>query len=168
MENDCKGDSLLESQWPSSWYASIQLLKQHGYADPQHLHICLDDSHPCLYSVMQTADAKCKYCGQAGTIDYYYLRLADKIKRWCNDPVFCHKMTAHWKESDHWLNLKGGWKLKKEIWDGERFGELSWFWDPTCQWILLAHCPICNSIVSSDVIHTSLSLEKTINADTIP
>lgn len=30
---------------------------------------------------------------------------------------------------EHWLNRNEGWHTKKELWDGKRFAELSWFWD---------------------------------------
>ena len=36
---------------------------------------------------------------------------------------------AHWKERDHWLSNEVHF-ARNEIWDGERFKELSWFWNP--------------------------------------
>lgn len=29
---------------------------------------------------------------------------------------------------------------KKEVWDGDRFCKLSWFWDPNAVWCLPAKC----------------------------
>jgi len=29
---------------------------------------------------------------------------------------------------------------KKEVWDGDRFCELPWFWDPNAVWCLPAKC----------------------------
>ena len=57
-------------------------------------------------------------------------------------------MTAHWNQKDHWLGVKGGWHSKCEIWDGQRFGELSWFWDPNARWVLPCYCPSCNVVIS--------------------
>eukprot|EP00731_Ephydatia_muelleri_P035237 Em0107g9a len=33
--------------------------------------------------------------------------------------------------------------LQNEIWDGDRFKELSWFWNPEARWAILALCPNC-------------------------
>ena len=68
----------------------------------------------------------------------------------------CKKMTAHWDEKDHWLppESKIGWGFpaKKEIWDGKRFAELSYFWDPTQEWTLPVFCPIedCHKVISAE------------------
>ena len=47
--------------------------------------------------------------------------------------------------------------LYNEIWDGDRFSELSWFWNPDAEWILPAKCPenYCNGVVSSDNIEAA-------------
>lgn len=42
------------------------------------------------------------------------------------------------------------------IWDGKRFGELSWFWDAQRRWVIPACCSTCKSVVSSDVIEGAL------------
>lgn len=63
-------------------------------------------------------------------------------------------MTAHWLDRKHWLEnmTVDENRLKKEILDGTRFNELSWFWDPTCEWILPAHCPSCKLYGGTEVI----------------
>ena len=47
---------------------------------------------------------------------------------------------------------------RKEIWDGKRFAELSWFWDPEEVWLLPVRCPHCHSVTS--VIETSKRLDR--------
>ena len=42
---------------------------------------------------------------EARRIPQNYLCLFDKIKKWCQDTRFCKKITVHWREKDHWLNL---------------------------------------------------------------
>ena len=79
-----------------------------------------------------------------------YLSLKDKIVRWCDND---HKMTAHWTEKEHWLNAEQlgtriGFLPKNEIWDGNRFSEFSWFWDPSSRWTLPAKCPFCQSVMA--------------------
>jgi len=45
---------------------------------------------------------------------------------------------------------------RKEVWDGERFAELAWFWDPHCEWILPTRCPLCSGVISSTIIDGSV------------
>ena len=61
-------------------------------------------------------------------------------------------MTAHWRDRGHWLNRPEGWMPRKEIWDGKRFAELSWFWDPDKEWLLPVRCPMCSSVISAEEI----------------
>ena len=67
-------------------------------------------------------------------------------------------MTAHWEERLHWLHRKNDWTVRNELWDGSRFGELSWFWDPNQFWILPFRCPQCKMVVSSKALD-ELNLE---------
>ena len=103
---------------------------------------------------MNASTEECHYCHikSSDCIKYSYLPLADKVIRWCSDKDFCRKMTAQWREKDRWLNVEGGSAIKWEIWDGDRFCELSWFWDPEERWILPTRCPVCRSVVSWDKI----------------
>ena len=98
-----------------------------------------------------------RYCGQKGQIPYFYLPLRHKIEQWCQDKNQCIKMTAHWNEKEHWLGVLGGWNPKKEIWDGKRFGEMSWFWDPNAKWTLPCRCLQCSMIVSAATIDEAIS-----------
>lgn len=41
-----------------------------------------------------------------------------------------------------------GFETKTEIWDGTRFAELQWFWNPEEQWKLPAQCPSCKGVIS--------------------
>lgn len=67
-------------------------------------------------------------------------------------------MTARWEQRDHWLppDKKEGWGfgLKQEFWDGKRFSELSYFWNPDQEWVLPVRCPQmgCKSIISAHEI----------------
>ena len=146
--------------WPNSWQSSMRLLREHGYKEPKQLYICLNTSHPHCYDILNSLQAICKYCGENGStcIKYSYLTLGDKINRWCQNEIFCKKMTAHWTEREHWLQVQGGHTIKKELWDGSRFGELSWFWDPSSEWILPTWCPLCKEVISSKIITEALEI----------
>ena len=117
--------------WPSSWQEVQTILQEIGYKDAKLYWICLDISHPCSYGRMNSKNEKCPYCGNEGNIPYYYLSVVDKVKRWCSSPEMCQQMTAHWKQRNDWLPVeqREGWgcDVKKEIWDGTRFAELSFF-----------------------------------------
>ena len=103
----CKGANnfSLKEYWPSSWQSSVRLLKDNGYKDPKELFTCLSDDHPCSYDIMDSPTTQCRYCNASEStyIKYAYLPLKDKIERWCSDPTFFHKMTAHWVDREHWL-----------------------------------------------------------------
>ena len=143
------------------------------------VYVCLNDSHYCHWDVMEEGE-KCRCCGESGKIPYYYLSLSEKvwaiiayayicqfndhyyvnmqIKRWCSCKEFCTKMTAHWRDRGHWMHRPGGWMPRKEIWDGKRFAELLWFWDPDEEWLFPVRCPHCRSVIS--VNETSKRLDR--------
>ena len=91
------------------------------------------------YSVVENM---CPHCGNTGYIKYMYLGLENKVKNWFRNKTMCTKMLAHWLEKEHWLENIEGWHLKKEIWDGNRWFELHWFWNPESVWALPTRCDI--------------------------
>ena len=124
---------------------------------------------------MDSPNATCRYCGKVGKIKYYYLGLCDKIERWCSDAAMCSKMMAHWENKGHWIYGCGPNQELKEIWDGSRFNELKWFWDPQAQWMLPSKCPFCETIFSveeikvsreEDVFFPSIALSVVLNTNT--
>lgn len=81
--------------WPSCWADVLVLLEKFGYKSPNLYWICLDESHPYLFSLLSAKDELCPHCGKQGKIPYYYLSVLDKVKRWCSSPSMCQRMTAH-------------------------------------------------------------------------
>lgn len=53
-------------------------------------------------------------------------------------------MLAHWIKKDHWLANGVNCRLKKELWDGKRWSELEWFWNPDSTWTLPTCCVHCD------------------------
>ena len=96
----CRNDSKLKKLWPKDWREMQVLLKKCGYKDPTELYICLDESHYCHWDVMESPEALCKYCGNKGTIKYYYLSIKDKLQQWCGNEDMC-------KKNDGTLGTKG-------------------------------------------------------------
>lgn len=62
----------------------------------------------------------------------------------------CQKMLSHWNEKEHWLGRKEAWPLKQEFWDGQRWMDLQWFWDPSKVWPLPTLCVHCSAEISVD------------------
>ena len=129
---ECHADQYYDDLFPTTWSMTQSLLRSSGYGPPKVYHICLDDSHPCNYAVMENSDDACKYCGKFGNIKYYYCSVTEKVKRWVSSSSMCQKLLGHWDEQQHWISNEDNWgyPLKKEVWDGKRFSELSYFWDP--------------------------------------
>ena len=40
------------------------------------------------------------------------------------------------------------WPLKQEFWDGQRWMDLQWFWDPSKVWPLPTLCVHCSAVIS--------------------
>lgn len=97
---------------------------------------------------MENAEGKCRHCGKEGSIKFYYLGISDKIQLWCGNHTMSKKMMGHWDEKEHWIKGQGPNFILKEIWDGARFNEISWFWDPDSQWMLPIKCQLCGNILS--------------------
>lgn len=161
----CKGaglgedDETVKKKWPSDWTAARQMLIAEGYEDAKEYMICLSDVHPQHWDILESKSDLCRHCGEKGAIPYYYLGLKGKIKRWVSHPDMCYKLLSHWREKEHWLNRNEGWHVKKELWDGERFAELSWFWDPNNEYCLPVRCQYlgCKNIISAETV---LSADK--------
>ena len=148
-----------QNLWPTCWKEAEQLLHRVGYIDAKKYFICFDESHRCHYGIMSSENEMCHHCHQKGSITFYYLGLGPKINLWTSDPEMCKKMLSHWQEKEHWLeqeNSEGwGFQCKKEIWDGKRFAELQWFWNPEKEWELPTKCVNCATVISAKDIETS-------------
>ena len=148
----CRNDSHLDEKWLRHWQETQSVLKRCGYKAPKEFFICLDDSHYSQWDVMESAEAKCRHCRKKGTIKYYYLGISNKIQMWCANHTMCKKMMAHWDEKEHWIQGEGANFTLKEIWNGERFNELKWFWNPDSHWMLPVKCQYCDNVISVDEI----------------
>lgn len=158
----CKGaqldpdDQEVVKQWPKGWSNAKQVLADIGYTDAKEYFICSNDAHPCHWDILESSDAECRHCGEKGTIPYYYLGLEIKVRLWVSDWSMCKQMTAHWREKEHWFRGDEGWRIKKELWDGDRFCAISWFFDPESHWCLPVRCAVegCDNIISGETIES--------------
>jgi len=153
FRNDCDHSAL--NYWPRNWRETEKLLKEFDYKGPKEYFICLDESHPCHWDLMDSPTSTCRHCGKPGSIKYYYLGLSDKIRTWFSDVSMCSKMLAHWVNRDDWINRAGSNSVLKEVWDGMRFSELAWFWNPDAEWMLPCRCKCCGNVISEKEIRAS-------------
>ena len=101
---------------------------------------------------MSSKDELCPHCGSSGYIKYYYLGLSSKVKNWFKTKSTCRKMLCHWREKEHWLEQTSRWPIKKEFWDGQRWVDLQWFWNPNQTWLLPTRCANCKAVISAETI----------------
>lgn len=153
-----KGNSKLKTYWPKDWKETKELLKDVGYKEPRVYYICLDASHVNRYDIMDKSDQKCRHCGKVGKTKYYYLSLRNKIEKWCANKDMCEKMTAHWREKDHWFYSQEPYYPLKEVWDGTRFAELSYFFDKEKETLVPVKCTFCTSVIPATEICCGLDV----------
>ena len=166
ISSDIDVDILLEL-WPKDWKAVQSLLEEQGYSDAKEYHICIcreeKEVRRCgktsvkyvysrNWSVMSSKDELCPHCGSRGYIKYYYLGLSSKVKNWFKTKSVCRKMLCHWREKEHWLEQTSSWHIKKEFWDGQRWVDLQWFWNPNQTWLLPTRCANCKAVISAETI----------------
>ena len=150
----------LTTLWPKNWNDVQSLLKEEGFEDAKEYFICYCGKekeftrdgktikrfvYSGKYGIMENKNDKCPQCGETNhRIKYMYLGLKSKVKNWFRSETMCKKMLAHWLEREHWLENSGGWQVKKELWDGKRWAELQWFWNPDSIWALPTCCVYCD------------------------
>lgn len=68
------------------------------------------------------------------------------------DPATTKAHLAHWEERNEWLGGKPDNVNFKEIWHGQRFADLSYFWDPDTESLLPTSCRNCGNILTTSEI----------------
>jgi len=163
---------IVNAAWPNSWGEVQMLLKDYGYREPKEYFICYcrkkakrrGNTEKHVYNgkwdVMESSKDKCRHCGRKGKVRYFYLGLKEKIQKWFQNEETKKKLLAHWEEKEHWLKRETAWENKNEIWDGDRFRELAWFWDPDASWLLPAVCPdpTCVGVVTAETIESTVNI----------
>ena len=161
---------ILTALWPKTWSDFQLLLKEEGHEGVKEYFVCFcfdeieftrdgkttkKTVYHGTYSIMKSKHDKCPYCGKLGYIKYLYLGLENKVKNWFRNKTMCKRMLANWLEKDHWLEKSEDCRLKKEIWDGKRWSELQWFWNPESTWALPTLCLHCGIPISADHLASS-------------
>ena len=136
--------------WPANWGQAQKILRECGYVDAKEYFVCycyhekqtkrndkvhLRRIYNGNWDLMEDKNQLCKNCNRKGEITFYYLGLNAKVINWFKKEEMCKKMLAHWCERNHWLNRDTAFPVKKELWDGQRWCDLQWFWDLKTEWI---------------------------------
>ena len=158
---------ILSALWPKNWNAVQSLPKKEGFDDVKEYYICICRENKTFtrsgkthtkyeysrkWSIMESKDEFCSHCGKKGYIKCYYLGLNAKVKNWFRSESMCRKLLSHWDEREHWLGRATSWPVKKEMWDGERWLDLQWFWDPDQRWTRPTRCVNCKAIISAQTL----------------
>ena len=156
--------------WPANWEQAQKILRECGYVDAKQYFVCycyhekqtkrndkvhLRRIYNGNWDLMEGKNQLCKNCNRKGEITFYYLGLNAKVINWFKKKDMCKKMLAHWCERNHWLNRDTAFPVKKELWDGQRWCDLQWFWDPKTEWMLPTTCPNCKKVIPVEHIKNS-------------
>lgn len=113
------------------------------YSDPVEHAICFNEKEHQIHWYQMNPDESCPDCDETPPIKRCYLPLKEKLMRWFQSEEMCTAMLGHWKNRDRWLGKEGPTFPLKEIWDGTRFKEIQWFFDPLSKWPLPHTCKKC-------------------------
>ena len=136
----------------NSWACVIKKLKDLGYEPVKALKICINEDHVTL--VKEDCCPNCQRITSACK-DYYILGLNNVIESIFASSESIKKHMAHWINREDWLNIEHLQVPRKELWHGERFRELSYFWDPEQETQLPEICDLCQTIIPVTVINES-------------
>lgn len=140
---------LLGEDIATSWSAVMKLLRNLGYSEPSHYKVCVSSDHSVVLGSKASA---CHMCSKLreDCIDYYVLGMG--FTDWFCTDERCDQLMSHWEDKDNWLYGSVTGVNRTELWHGERFQELSYFWDPTQTTMLPQKCTSCSGIIPSSVM----------------
>ena len=155
LEHHLKNVSdLLGEKMATTWSDVMRLLRGLGYTDPTHYKVCVCGDHSV---VLQPKAPACHVCAKlrGACMDYYVLGLG--FKDWFCTDERCDQLMAHWREKDDWMNGTSTDVRLTEVWHGERFQELSYFWDPLKITLMPHKCNFCGCIIPSNLIEQAVT-----------
>ena len=111
--------------------------------------------------VLSSTASACHVClkPRSDCIDHYVLGLG--FTDWFCTDERCNQLMSHWSEKDSWLYGPVAGVNRTELWHGDRFQELSYFWDPTQTTLLPHKCSFCDGIIPTSVIEEAINTHNT-------
>lgn len=131
----------------TKWAQVLKLLRRLGYTNPKHYKVCVGANHSILCPVCRKDQSLC--------IDYYVLGL--NFQDWFCTEERCEQLLSHWRDKDEWLNTTCEPAKISELWHGERWRDLSYFWDPSIETLLPEKCTNCKCIISKENLEQQMS-----------
>ena len=101
---------------------------------------------------MMEYDTPCPECNKDWSKCTGYYKLGLHLEDIFLHPVTTEAHLPHWRERDDWLGGKPDDIRYREKWHGQRFPDLSVFWDPGPETLLLTFCPKCGNILTTTEI----------------
>ena len=146
-----------------SWAHVLKKLEELGYKPAEKHKICMDDDHVTLVK-----NDPCPNCRRnpLECEDYYVLGLNNFVENIFASSEAIKDHTIHWKNRHEWLNKEHLDVPRKELWHGERFRELSYFWDPAQVTQLPEVCKLCKTVIPVAIINAGRE-EGDINVRTV-
>lgn len=80
-------DVRMNDIWPTFWSETEDVLRKAGYESTKHDYIRISEQHAREWDIMESPLDKCRHCREPGTINYYYMGLSSKVKRWYGNKV---------------------------------------------------------------------------------
>lgn len=144
---------LIKEEIPVQWSDVLKLLTLLGYQSPKHYKVCLRQDHSHL--LCSKGDC-CPFCGNVWdeAIDYFVLGFM--VNNWFTTEERCDTLMAHWQERESWVDGNDT-SMKTELWHGNRFQQLSWFWDFNKETLLPGKCPSCQKLISAEEIEKEIA-----------
>ena len=145
---DLTGDNRIPH---SSWSNVLNYLKQLGYVSPKEYKVCIHNTHVNLLDFKED----CTICGEAWTDAHTYNVIGIKPESIFLNRESILQLLAHWKDRRDWFRQESVTVPLKELWHGDRFTEISYFFDERAEFLLPTVCISCNSVISTEEIHES-------------
>ena len=138
----------------TKWAEVLKLLRRLGYTNPKHYKVCVGGNHSILLDEKAECCPVCRK-DQSLCIDYYVLGL--NFQDWFCTEERCEQLLSHWRDKDEWLNTACEPAKISELWHGERWRDLSYFWDPSIETLLPEKCTNCKCIISKENLEQQMS-----------
>ena len=107
------------------WDDVLKFLRKIGYEDARCEKVCISQDHVLILDYKEP----CHQCGKKYKDAHDYFILGLRLKSTFLNMNTCLKYMEHWKHKDEWFNVNETVWPKTETWHGNRFRELSYFWD---------------------------------------
>ena len=142
------------------WKEVLKFFKTIGCEESRHHKVCITVSSPVAddHLTLLEDHEDCIECGKEwkNATDYYVLGLKPQNIFLSKDSIKMH--TAHWRERDEWFKKSQLAVPRKELWHGDRFRELSYFWDEDSEFLLPSKCDQCQNIISTEMVNNGIDI----------